>query len=155
MQQISLSVWGLVLLILLLWLIRKAVTRQSVSTLDSTWGCGYEAASPKLQYTASSFVRSYAKIIKPLLVVKKSKDDVLEDIPQPLHTETQYYDKIESGLIDWPVRNFRGFLGKFKFLQNGSMQFYVLYGVVFIGISITVPLIIDAIQYFAQLLKQL
>lgn len=84
-----------------------------------------------------------------------SKDEVHSIVPQPLHVETHFYDKMESGLVDWPVRNLRGFLGKFKFLQNGSVQFYVLYGVVFIGISIAIPLIINALQYISQLLKQL
>jgi hydrogenase-4 component B len=155
MQRISLSVWGLVFLILVLFLIRKAVTRHRTSEISPTWGCGYATDSPKLQYTASSFVRSYVKIIKPLLVMKKTKEEVGNLIPQPVHIETHFHDRIETGLVDWPARNLRSFLGKFKFLQNGSVQFYVLYGVVFIGISITIPLIIDAIQYIARLLKQL
>jgi len=87
--------------------------------------------------------------------MNKIKDEVGDIIPQPIHTETHFHDKIEVGLVDWPVRNLKGFLGKFKFLQNGSVQFYVLYGVVFIGISITIPLIIDAIRYLVLILKQL
>lgn len=154
MQQISISVWGLVLLIAILWLLRKAIAGRQVA-FGPTWGCGYVTESPKLQYTASSFVRSYAKIIKPLTITKKSKDEVLGIIPQPLHTETHFHDKLESGLIDWPTRNLRGFLGRFKFLQNGSVQFYVLYGVVFIAISIAVPLIIDAVRNLAHILKHL
>jgi len=72
-----------------------------------------------------------------------------------MHTETHFHDKIEIGLIDWFVRNLKGFLGRFKFLQNGSVQFYVLYGVVFIGISIAIPVFLNAIQYLAKILKQL
>ncbi|MFO7369906.1 MAG: proton-conducting transporter membrane subunit [Bacteroidales bacterium] len=154
MQQISISVWGLVLLIAVLWLLRKAIASRQVA-VGPTWGCGYSTESPKLQYTASSFVRSYAKIIKPLTITKKSKDEVLEIVPGPLHTETHFHDKLESGLVDWPTRNLRGFLGRFKFLQNGSVQFYVLYGVVFIAISIAVPLIIDAVRNLAHILKHL
>jgi hydrogenase-4 component B len=155
MQQISLSVWGMVILIIVLLLIRKAITRRQISMLGPTWGCGYETTSPKLQYTASSFVRSYAKLIKPLVVMNKTKDEVGDIFPRPIHTETHFHDKIEVGLVDWPVRNLKGFLRKFNFLQNGSVQFYVLYGVVFIGISITIPLIIDAIRYLFHILKQL
>ena len=85
----------------------------------------------------------------------KVNDEIFDVFPKPMHTETRFHDKIEVGLVDWPVRHLKGFLGKFKFLQNGSVQFYVLYGVVFIAISITIPLIINAIQYLTQLLKQL
>jgi hydrogenase-4 component B len=156
MQRISQSAWGLVLLILVLFLIRKVITQRSISTISPTWGCGYNTDSTKLQYTASSFVRSYAKLIKPLVVMKKAKNEIGDIIPpHTIYTETHFHDKIETGLVDWPVRNLKAFLGRFKFLQNGSVQFYVLYGVVFISISIAIPLIIDAIQYLAQLLKQL
>jgi hypothetical protein len=135
-------------------MLRKTIASRQVS-VGPTWGCGYIAESPKLQYTASSFVRSYAKIIKPLTITKKSKDEVLGIMPGPLQTETHFHDKLEWGLVDWPTRNLRGFLGRFKFLQNGSVQFYVLYGVVFIAISIAVPLIMDAVRNFAHLLKHL
>lgn len=155
MQKISLSAWGLVLLILVLFFTRKAVSRYRVSDVHPTWGCGYHTESPRLQYTASSFVRSYAKIIKPLVVMSKTEDEIREIVPRPIHTETHFQDKIETGLVDWPVRNLKAFLGRFKFLQNGSVQFYMLYGVVFIAISIAIPLIINAIQYLTQLLKQI
>jgi hydrogenase-4 component B len=154
MQHISLSVWGLVVLILVIYLIRKWVTRYAASSINTTWGGGY-AANTNMQYTASSFVRSYTKLIKPLVVMKKSKDEVGDIIPLPMHSETHFHDKIEIGLIDWFVRNLKGFLGRFKFLQNGSVQFYVLYGVVFIGISIAIPVFLNAIQYLAKILKQL
>jgi hypothetical protein len=155
MQHVTLSIWILISLVTILFLVRKAVTSRKVNTKGSTWGCGYTVASPALQYTASSFVRSYAKLIKPLLLTNKSKDEIREIIPSAIRTETHFHDKLEAGLIDWPVKNLRRFLGRFRFLQNGSVQFYVLYGVVFIAISIAVPGIIRFIQYLILLIKQL
>jgi formate hydrogenlyase subunit 3/multisubunit Na+/H+ antiporter MnhD subunit len=155
MQKISLSVWIMVLLVVVIYFIRKALTRRVVVTTGPTWGCGYAKTTPVLQYTAGSFVRSYAKLIRPVVIMKKSEDKIQGINPEPIQIKTYYSDKIETGLVDWPVRNLKGFLGRFKFLQNGSVQFYVLYGVVFIGISIIIPLIINTIQYFAQLLKQI
>lgn len=155
MQKISLAVAGLIVLSLLLFLIRKVVSRRFVPDFGPTWGCGYKTESPRLQYTASSFVRPYTKLIKPWIGMSKTNDEIRDIFPRPLHTETHFHDKIEIGMVDRPVRNLKGFLGKFKFLQNGSVQFYVLYGVVFIAISIAIPLIIKAIQYLGHLLKQL
>ncbi len=155
MQHVSISIWILILLVVALLFIRKAVTASKVIKTGSTWGCGYTVASPALQYTAGSFVRSYAKIIKPLVLTNKSRDEIKDIIPSPLQTETHFHDKLEAGLIDWPVKNLRGFLGRFRFLQNGSVQFYVLYGVVFIAISIAVPGIIRFIEYMILLIKQL
>ena len=155
MKNISLSVAGLILLTLVIFLVRKAVTRRFAPAYGPTWGCGYKTESPKLQYTASSFVGSYARLIKPWVGLAGRNEEIADIIPQPVHAETHFYDKIESNLVDWPVRNLKGFLGRFKFLQNGSVQFYVLYGVVFIAISIAIPLIINVIQYMSQMIKQL
>ena len=155
MQHVSISIWALILLVVVLFFIRKAVTAPKIITKGSTWGCGYTVASPSMQYTASSFVRSYAKIIKPLLLTNKNKDEIREIIPSSMQAETHFHDKLEAGLVDWPVKNLKGFLGRFRFLQNGSVQFYVLYGVVFIAISITIPALIKFIQYLTLLIKQL
>jgi formate hydrogenlyase subunit 3/multisubunit Na+/H+ antiporter MnhD subunit len=155
MKNISLSAWGLIGIILVLYALRKFITRHYSITESVTWGCGYVNSSPKLQYTASSFVKPYLKIIKPLVDVRKSENEISGIFPGKIHSESHFYDKLEKVLIDWPTRNLRSFLGKFKFLQNGSVQFYVLYGVVFIVISITIPLIIDAVQSFINIIKQL
>jgi hydrogenase-4 component B len=155
MQRISISVWSLVVVILLIFLIRIVVVQHKISYTQPTWGCGYGTGSSKLQYTASSYVRTYTKLIKPLVRMNKSKDEMKNIIPDCSRTETNFHDKIETGLIDWPLRNMKGFMGKFNFLQNGRVQFYVLYGVVFIGIIIAIPLIINAIIRLTQLLKQI
>jgi len=155
MQNISLAVWALIVLIITLYFLRKIIEEKRVIRSGPTWGCGYPADSPVLQYTATSFVRSYAKIIRPLVVTSKTRDEIRDIIPDPVHSATHYNDKVERGLVDWPVRLLRGFLNRFRFLQNGSVQFYVLYGVVFIAISIAIPLIIRAVQYLTQLLNQI
>jgi len=154
-QQISLSAWAMILIALAIYMIRKALLNRNPVATGPTWGCGYAYGSAKLQYTASSFVKPYVKIVKPLVEIRKSTVTIPEIIPKPAHSESHFYDKLEMNLVDWPTRNLRGFLGKFKFLQNGSVQFYVLYGVVFIGISIAIPLIIDAVRSLVLILKQL
>jgi hydrogenase-4 component B len=155
MQQISIATWVFVLLIIAMYLIRNAVMKNKVITTGPTWGCGYNTTSPKLQYTASSFVRPYSRIIKPLVEIKKTDDILCDVIPRPIYTQSHFHDKLESGLIEKPARSLRHFLGRFRFLQNGSVQFYVFYGVVFIGISILIPLVIDALRSLFEILNQL
>ncbi|MBN2762691.1 MAG: hypothetical protein JXR41_06350 [Bacteroidales bacterium] len=155
MQRISIAVWGFVLLVFLLYLIRKFATLNRSNTIQPTWGCGYTAGSPRMQYTATSYVRTYTKLIKPLVKTNKGKNEVKPINAMPSYSETRFFDKIESGLIDWPLRNLKAFLGMFRFLQNGRVQFYVLYGVVFIFIIIAIPFILDVIQTLTYVLKQL
>ena len=155
MQKISLSSWALIIVIAVIYQVRKRIQKNRTILTGPTWGCGYEPASPKLQYTASSFVKPYVKIIKPIIDIKKTPDEIMDIVPKQLHSETHFHDSMEMRLIDWPTRNLRGFLGRFKFLQNGSVQFYVLYGVVFIGISITIPWILDGLRTLVNIIKQL
>jgi len=155
MQKISLSALGLVLIVLLLFLVRRLTGLHRYSPPQPTWGCGYTGPTPKMQYTASSYVRTYSQLIKPLVKTNKSLTETTDIIPAFNVPETHFQDSIETGLINWPARKMRTFLGLFNFLQNGRVQFYVLYGVVFIFIIIVVPLLTDAIQFLTELLKQI
>lgn len=154
-QMVSLAVWGLILLSLLTLGIKKIATSSRIITAAPTWTCGYAALTPRLQYTANSFVRSFRKLIHPLLIMNKKEDPIDGVFPKHIHSETHPYDKIEAILIDKPTKHIRGFMGRFRIVQNGSVQFYISYGVVFIFIAITVPLLINVAAYVINLLKQI
>jgi len=46
-------------------------------------------------------------------------------------------------------------MGRFLFLNNGKLQFYILYGVLFILAVISLPVIYQNIYSFIEFLKQL
>ena len=119
-----------------------------------TWGCGYVASGPKIQYTASSFVRTYSKLFAAILLFFRKEKKVKGVFPGEACYESQAYDKIENALIDIPVRAYKTFMGKFTFLQNGNLQFYILYGILFIFSVISIPLLYDKIVAFIEFLKQ-
>ena len=155
LQNISIAVFGFILLLILIFWIRKIATASKEIVIAPTWGCGYAAATPKFQYTANSFVRSYRKLIKPLLKMNKKENAMIGVFPNPVHSETHPYDKMEAVFIDVPVKYIRAFLGRFRFLQNGNPQFYIIYGVAFILFVITVPLIIDGTYYVIELFNNI
>jgi hydrogenase-4 component B len=155
LQQVSLAVCSFIFLALLIFWIRKIAVAGKQTATAPTWGCGYEAPSPKLQYTANSFVRSYRKLVRPLLIMNKKENDLAGIFPNPVHSETQPYDKLEAVLIDIPIKHIRGFMGRFRFLQNGNPQYYILYGIIFIILVITLPLLIDGFNYVYELIRQI
>jgi hypothetical protein len=75
--------------------------------------------------------------------------------PQKSHYESHSYDRIEKLLIDSPIRLLKSFFGRFVFLQNGNLQFYIVYGIVFIVSVICIPVIYKTIIDFIDFLKQL
>jgi hypothetical protein len=87
--------------------------------------------------------------------MNKSEVEIRDVFPGPVHSKTHPYDKMEAVFIDSPLRYLKIFMGRFNFLQNGSAQFYILYGVVFIGIAIVLPIVLDITYYLIELFKKI
>lgn len=147
--------FGLIILVILLLLLRNYFSGKNKVETNTTWGCAYNGPSETFQYTASSFVKSYSRLAKPLLEIEKTETDVSEVFPSVKHYETEHYDKIEKNLIDKPL----GFLGRlsglFLFLQNGHLQRYILYGIIFITGVLGIPLIYEKIMTIIKFLNNL
>jgi formate hydrogenlyase subunit 3/multisubunit Na+/H+ antiporter MnhD subunit len=135
--------------------LRKILSRNKIISSAPTWGCGYGAADSKLQYTANSFVRSYSKLAKPVLDIEKTDIVVDEVFPGVKHYGTDPYDKIERIFIDKPVKLLNRITELFLFLQNGQLQRYILYGIIFITAVICLPLIAEKILTILKFLNNL
>ncbi|HQN93192.1 MAG TPA: proton-conducting transporter membrane subunit [Prolixibacteraceae bacterium] len=155
LQYIGLASTGFIVLIVLMFLLRKLVTKNRVTTSSVTWGCGYVSPTPKLQYTASSYVRSYSKLFGHLLLIGQKEKPVSGIFPEHAALKTHPYDRLEKSLIDRPIRGIKSFLGKFVFLNNGKLQFSILYGIIFIISLIMIPLVYGLILDFFEFIKQL
>ncbi len=155
LQTVGLAGGSFLLLCIIIFRLKRKITSSKAISTSSTWACGYPASTPRFQYTANSFVRSYRKLVSPLLMMNKSEGEIKDVFPQPVHSVTHPYDKLEAIFIDTPIRYLKKFLRLFDFLQNGSEQFYILYGVVFIIIVIAIPILIDAAIHLMGLSKQI
>ncbi len=154
LQTVSLAMWGLIFLSGLLFFIRKLALRNRTLSVGPTWGCGYGAPNPKMQYTAASFVRSYRKLNSPLLLFSQKKKEIDTLFPEHAAYESHAGDKIEKWLIDKPLQALKAFLGRFLFFQNGRLQSYLLYGILYVLLLILVPLVIDKLKVFAGILTK-
>ncbi len=155
LQAVSISTIAFLLICISVFWLKLKITATRKITTSATWGCGYIAPSPRLQYTANSFVRSYRKLVRPLLMMNKSEENIIDIFPRAIHSKSHPYDRMEAVFIDKPLKFLKRFLGRFNFLQNGSEQFYISYGVVFIAIAIVLPLAIDVAAYLIDLFKKI
>lgn len=146
---------GFIFVVLLIFLLRKYISRHSLMETGPTWGCGYPYSGSKIQYTANSYVRSYSKLVKPLLDIEKRETVINEIFPGRKYYETDSYDKIERILIDKPLKMIDHLTDFFRFLHNGHLQRYILYGIIFVSAVIGIPLVISKIDSIIQLLKSL
>ena len=139
----------------LIFLLKKSMTGSKPQTVNITWACGYIAPTGKMQYTASSFIRAYRKLAEPIFSIQKKKKEIQGVFPKSGGQETHPYDKAEEWFIDYPLQSLKKFLNRFIFLQNGNLQFYILYGVVFITLALVVPFAFDYIKALIKFLNQI
>ncbi len=155
LQPLNWGIWIFILIILAIFFLRKFALKNRKVAIESTWGCAYVAPTEKLQYTAGSFVRAYSKIFKPILLTSKNESEVEGIFPSGGKYETHIYDRIEKYFIDNPLATYKSLLGRFLFLQNGKLQFYILYGIIFIVSVICVPLFYHQIVLLIEFIKQI
>jgi hydrogenase-4 component B len=66
-----------------------------------TWGCGYTAGSPRMQYTASSFTEQFARVFESFLPAMRRERLHEELLPQaPGHLGTHHADPVERRMYE-------------------------------------------------------
>ena len=155
LNWIGLCALGTGVLTAVLFFIRKATAQKKQSHLSPTWCCAYIAPTSKMQYTASSYVRTFRKLAEPILDIVVKKDEIKGIFPVHGRHETHPYDKAEAWLIDIPLRQLQFFFNRFSFLQNGYLQVYIIYGVVFVTMVLMTPIIYDKVIALVQFFNQL
>jgi len=158
LKKLSVIGWyslGFSVLTAVLYGIRQWVVKRRDQEVDVTWGCGYTGETEKMQYTASSYVRTYRKLAEPMLLIKKEKQEATGLYPDKIDQVTHPGDKLEKWLIDKPVSWLLRFLNVFTFLQNGRIQAYILYGVIFVGLAMLLPVLFDKLAIVFDFLNQL
>jgi formate hydrogenlyase subunit 3/multisubunit Na+/H+ antiporter MnhD subunit len=124
-----------VVLIVAVWLIRKYVLSKRSVVQSATWGCGYTAPTPKLQYTASSFSNNLEK----LLIPSKNTENRMEMIAEnDLFPAKRKYGSEQSmfkkRLIDNFLKETNDKFSKLAIFQTGKIQHYVLFALLFMAL---------------------
>lgn len=123
-----------IIFIILIYVIRNRVSRKRAVSIELTWGCGYVASNPRMQYSGKSFSKSLGKLLNFIILEKKKYKEIPtnEIFPQERRYSSHYNDffvtKIFNGIVDKLLYS----LNYFQFIQNGKIQMYILYGIFFI-----------------------
>ena len=99
-----------------------------------TWGCGYSKPSSKMQYTSKSFSKSLGKLLYFIILEKKKYKEIAPDeiFPVQRRYSSHYNDFFVTRIFDGIVGRLLYSLNYFQFIQNGKIQLYILYGILFI-----------------------
>jgi len=123
-----------ILVVMLIYIVRRSVTRKHPAVTALTWGCGYVASSSRMQYTGKSFSKSLSKLLNFVVLEKKKYPEISgqEIFPVTRKHSSHYNDFFVSRVIEVIVDRLLYSLNYFQFIQNGKLQLYILYGVFFI-----------------------
>jgi hydrogenase-4 component B len=127
LPMIGLLAWSLLLLITVVWFWIARRSRKAPRD-TSTWGCGYLAPTPRMQYSASSFGDFIVGLFRVGLMTERHGEPVAGPFPKPSSFSSHTPDAVLDGAllpaaggIAWLCNRLR------RFIQNGHTSFYLLY----------------------------
>jgi hydrogenase-4 component B len=134
LKNISQASFIFLLVIGFVLVIRYVLAYRTKEIYSSTWGCGYPEPNERMQYTGKSFSKSFGKLLNFILIEKKGYKEIdrNETFPVSRKYRSSYLDLIEIRIIDPLILLITRFINAFQFIQNGRIQAYVIYGIVFI-----------------------
>lgn len=120
---------------IVVWQLRRVITTRHPSKQSPTWGCAYTAPTSKCQYTGKSFAKPLAKHFNLILREHKRFRPLAEGERYPQesrHYMSHYSDAVQERVITPLNKRLLYAANYIKFIQNGKVQWYVLYGLLFI-----------------------
>lgn len=87
----------LLITLVLVALLRRALTRRH--TEHVTWGCGYTAATPRMQYTGSSFASQFGNTFEGILVFLRRFKLPHGPFPERGHISSHCVDSVEHRMF--------------------------------------------------------
>lgn len=137
LSKVSYTSLLFMLLITILWFIRKGQQKRVQIEYRPTWGCGYSGADPAVhQYTATSFADNFMELAPPVINVNKHYQSIKENeiFPHPRSFKTETGDLIEESLVKKPVKKIINSMEKAAIFQTGNLQHYIMYAFMFMGL---------------------
>ncbi len=130
----------LILLVGSIFILRRLITRENPAINAPTWGCGYGAPTIRMQYTGKSFSKTLAKLFVSITGEQKKYNEIEKNavFPRGRSYQSNYPEFFEKNIIKKLSNQLLYFMNYFSFIHNGRVQRYILYGFVFIMLSIMV-----------------
>jgi hydrogenase-4 component B len=117
----------LVAALLLVGMVLAGRLRHSAVAQGPTWGCGYAAPTPRIQYTSSSFAQMLVGLFAWALRPRMNRPAALPLFPGHAGFHSNVPDTVLDGAVMPAFRFSAWLLSWFRVLQQGSTRMYLLY----------------------------
>jgi formate hydrogenlyase subunit 3/multisubunit Na+/H+ antiporter MnhD subunit len=125
--------WMLIIIVALLYVMKRRAQLKRTISEGPTWGCGFTAPNERMQYTGESFSEGLESITKPLMndTIDGRSVEKSEIFPSPHNYRIQHKDKVDSLLIQWWVKMMHRINEYVMHLRTGRVNNYITFALVF------------------------
>ncbi len=124
---VSMAAGALLLTIGGIWAGTAMARRGKPARLEETWACGYAEPTARMQYTSSSFAGFLVSIFRWVLRPRVDGPEWLGSFPESSHFHSHVDDPVLERQLLPAARVVDGWLSRFRQLQQGQVQSYLLY----------------------------
>lgn len=142
-QRFNVALWVLIGVSLILWVWRWLALRKRPTESGPTWGCGFTAPTPKMQYSGESFSEGLQSLARNLTKNSGERVDLAREeiFPMAHHFEAKHKDKIDSLFTAWWVEFTRRLNARLSVLRTGKVNHYILYALLFLALILVLSLL--------------
>lgn len=140
LSKLSWVGFGFLLVCAMLYAARRWLLQKQSVYAYKTWDCGYQAGNTRMQFTGSSYAEPLLELVEPVVHTKRHVERPTGLFPQQAHFESQTHDLVDRYAVQPMIAGINRLLGWFTWIQSGSTQKYILYGIIFLAITLAVVL---------------
>ena len=129
---------GVAALICAFWLLRTILLRRNGGTREArTWDCGYQLGTPRIQYSADSFVEPLTRLFSGVIGIRRRHAQRGELFPSRMRCEFHLSGGLLTGVFAPFFEGVRHVCDSLKFVQHGRIHLYILY-ILFVTVGLLV-----------------
>ncbi|MHB1558884.1 MAG: proton-conducting transporter transmembrane domain-containing protein [Isosphaeraceae bacterium] len=121
----TMSALEVAVLIIVGVVLRARPGREAAS--GTTWGCGYAAPTPRMQYTSSSFAEMLVGMFGWVLRPRIRRPSDLPLFPRGAEFRSDVPDAVLDEVVVPTIRTGAWLFSRFRVFQQGNIRMYVLY----------------------------
>ena len=142
LESLSYGSIAFILVVTLLFFIKRRAQRNRTIAEGPTWGCGFTAVNTRMQYTGESFSEGLENIGKPLMknTVDGRAVDKDEIFPLPHRYRIRHKDKVDSLLGRWWVQMMHRINEYVMRLRTGKVNNYITFALLFFVVVLILTL---------------
>ena len=142
LESLSYVSIAFVVVVTLLFFIKRLAQRNRTIAEGPTWGCGFTALNTRMQYTGESFSEGLENIGKPLMknTVDGRAVDKEEIFPLPHRYRIRHKDKVDSLLGRWWVQMMHRINEYVMRLRTGKVNNYITFALLFFVVVLILTL---------------